>query len=133
MRWPRGRSPRGCPRQPEDNRFAAATEDHPLEYIDFAGEIPAGQYGAGKMSIWDRGTYECLKWEPRKIEVALHGERIDARYALFPIAKGEQPGEWMIHRMDPAGRSNRAADAPADRADARPHGVAATRRWRVGI
>jgi bifunctional non-homologous end joining protein LigD len=53
------------------------------------------------MKIWDRGTYECLKWEPRKVEVALHGERVDARYALFPIAQGEQPKDWMIHRMDP--------------------------------
>ena len=39
------------------------------------------------MTIWDRGTYECLKWEPRKVEVALHGERLDARYALFAIGE----------------------------------------------
>ncbi len=65
-----------------------ATEDHPLEYLDFDGEIPKGQYGAGTITIWDRGTYDCLKWEPRKIEVALHGERLDARYALFPIDSG---------------------------------------------
>jgi bifunctional non-homologous end joining protein LigD len=93
--------PKGLPETPKDNRFAAATEDHPLEYLDFEGEIPKGQYGAGTMKIWDRGTYECLKWEPRKVEVALHGERLDARYALFPIAAGEHPKEWMIHRMDP--------------------------------
>ncbi len=82
------------------------TEDHPLEYVDFHGEIPKGQYGAGTMKIWDHGTYDVLKWEPRKIEVALHGERVDARYALFPISspptEGERPKEWMIHRMDPA-------------------------------
>jgi bifunctional non-homologous end joining protein LigD len=93
--------PNGIPLDPGENRFAAATEDHPLEYLEFAGEIPKGEYGAGKISIWDRGTYETLKWEPRKIEVALHGERLDARYALFPIASGERPKEWMIHRMDP--------------------------------
>jgi bifunctional non-homologous end joining protein LigD len=93
--------PKGLPETPKDNRFAAATEDHPLEYLDFEGEIPKRQYGAGTMRIWDRGTYECLKWEPRKVEVALHGQRMDARYALFPIAAGEQPKEWMIHRMDP--------------------------------
>jgi bifunctional non-homologous end joining protein LigD len=93
--------PKGLPEAPKDNRFAARTEDHPLEYLDFAGEIPKGQYGAGTMTIWDRGTYECLKWEPRKVEVALHGERVDARYALFPIAAGEHAKEWMIHRMDP--------------------------------
>ena len=93
--------PKGLPEAPKDNRFAAATEDHPLEYLDFHGEIPKGQYGAGAMTIWDSGTYECLKWEPRKVEVALHGERLDARYALFPIDKDAQPKDWMIHRMDP--------------------------------
>jgi bifunctional non-homologous end joining protein LigD len=98
--------PKGIPEEPKENRFAARTEDHPLEYLDFHGEIPKGQYGAGKMTIWDRGTYELLKWERRKIEVALHGERLDARYALFAISSplpGEegQPKEWMIHRMDP--------------------------------
>ncbi len=93
--------PKGLPEAPKDNRFAAATEDHPLEYLDFEGEIPAGQYGAGKIAIWEHGTYEVLKWEPRKIEVALHGERLDARYALFPIGKEDSPGDWMIHRMDP--------------------------------
>ncbi len=93
--------PKGLPEAPKDNRFAAATEDHPLEYLDFHGEIPKGQYGAGAMTIWDSGTYECLKWEPRKVEVALHGERVNARYALFPIDKDERPKDWMIHRMDP--------------------------------
>ncbi len=93
--------PKGLPPAPKENHLAVWTEDHPLEYVDFHGEIPKGQYGAGTMTIWDRGTYEVLKWEPRKIEVALHGERVDARYALFPIAQGDNPKEWMIHRMDP--------------------------------
>jgi bifunctional non-homologous end joining protein LigD len=93
--------PKGLPETPDDNRFAAATEDHPLEYLDFQGEIPVGQYGAGKIAIWDRGTYDTLKWEPRKIEVALHGERLNARYALFPIDRQDPPSDWMIHRMDP--------------------------------
>jgi bifunctional non-homologous end joining protein LigD len=93
--------PKGLPETPKDNRLAVWTEEHPLEYLDFQGEIPSGQYGAGTISIWDRGTYEALKWEPRKIEVALHGERLEARYALFPISKEEEPKDWMIHRMDP--------------------------------
>jgi bifunctional non-homologous end joining protein LigD len=93
--------PKGLPNAPKENHLAVWTEDHPLEYVDFHGEIPKGQYGAGTMKIWDRGTYETLKWEPRKIEVALHGERVDARYALFPISSDEAPKEWMIHRMDP--------------------------------
>jgi bifunctional non-homologous end joining protein LigD len=99
--------PKGLPEAPNENHFAAATEDHPLEYLDFDGEIPKGEYGAGTMKIWDRGTYECLKWEPRKVEVALHGERLDARYALFAIADGEEPKDWMIHRMDPPADAQR--------------------------
>jgi bifunctional non-homologous end joining protein LigD len=99
--------PKGLPEAPKDNRFAAHTEDHPLEYLDFDGEIPKGQYGAGKMVVWDRGTYECLKWEPRKVEVALHGERLNARYALFPIDKDGEPKNWMIHRMDPPADADR--------------------------
>jgi bifunctional non-homologous end joining protein LigD len=104
--------PKGLPQAPNENHFAAATEDHPLEYLDFDGEIPKGEYGAGTMRIWDRGTYETLKWEPRKVEVALHGERVDARYALFAIADGDrskigQPKDWMIHRMDPPADAQR--------------------------
>jgi bifunctional non-homologous end joining protein LigD len=94
--------PKGMPEEPGENRFAAHTEDHPIEYLDFHGEIPKGNYGAGTMTIWDQGTYETLKWEPRKVEVLLHGERLHARYALFPIDKEEPPKDWMIHRMDPA-------------------------------
>jgi bifunctional non-homologous end joining protein LigD len=93
--------PNGLPTEPGENRLAVHTEDHPLEYLDFHGEIPEGNYGAGTMTIWDQGTYEELKWEPRKIEVMLHGERVQGRYALFPIEKGDNPKDWMIHRMDP--------------------------------
>jgi bifunctional non-homologous end joining protein LigD len=93
--------PNGLPEEPKDNRLAVHTEDHPLEYLEFEGEIPKGSYGAGNMRVWDRGTYDVLKWEPRKIEVVLHGERVQGRYALFPIDKDEKPKNWMIHRMDP--------------------------------
>ena len=88
------------------------TEDHPLEYLEFEGEIPKGQYGAGTMRVWDRGTYEVLKWERRKIEVLLHGERVQGRYALFPIDKDEDPKNWMIHRMDPPADEAAASAMP---------------------
>ena len=73
-------------------------EDHPLEYLDFEGEIPEGNYGAGTMRIWDTGTYEAEKWEPKKVIVTFHGERLQGRYALFQTRSEK---DWMIHRMDP--------------------------------
>lgn len=88
--------PRYFPNSSGDNRLAVRTEDHPVEYLDFEGEIPKGSYGAGKMRIHDRGTYDLLLWEPKKVEVELHGERLTGRWALFPITDGK---EWMIHRM----------------------------------
>jgi bifunctional non-homologous end joining protein LigD len=91
--------PNGLPWAPKDNRKAVHTEDHPLEYLEFHGEIPKGNYGAGTMTIWDQGRYDVLKWEPEKVEVDLHGERVSGRYALFRT--GPDPKDWMIHRMDP--------------------------------
>ena len=94
--------PNGIPADPAENRLAVRTEDHPLEYLEFEGEIPKGQYGAGTMRIWDRGTYELHKWEERKVEVTFHGERLRGRYGLFPIGRDAgSRNDWMIHRMDP--------------------------------
>ena len=97
--------PNGIPPDPADNRLAVHTEDHPLRYLEFAGEIPRGEYGAGTMSIWDAGTYETHKWEDAKVEVTFHGERLTGRYGLFPIGRRADGGgsdeDWMIHRMDP--------------------------------
>jgi bifunctional non-homologous end joining protein LigD len=96
--------PNGIPEDPKDNRLAVHTEDHPLEYLEFEGDIPKGSYGAGTMRIWDRGTYEEHKFDDDKVEITFHGERLNGRYGLFPLKKrkGEPPGkDWMIHRMDP--------------------------------
>src|SRR4029077_17557702 len=80
------------------NHLAIHVEDHPLDYINFAGDIPAGEYGGGQVSIWDRGTYETYKWSDREVMVTLNGERVQGRYVLFKT-NGKN---WMIHRMDPA-------------------------------
>ena len=90
------------PRRRSDNRMAVHTEDHPLEYLDFHGEIPKGSYGAGTMTIWDRGTYEMLEVGAAQGRGrASTASALDARYALFPIGKDAAPKDWMIHRMDP--------------------------------
>ena len=91
--------PNGIPDDPEQNRKAVHTEDHPLEYLEFEGEIPKGEYGAGTMRIWDRGTYELEKWEAGKVMVRFEGERVRGRYALFRAGKDEK--DWLIHRIDP--------------------------------
>jgi bifunctional non-homologous end joining protein LigD len=90
--------PNGIPQTPKENRLAVHVEDHPLDYIDFEGEIPEGNYGAGTVRIWDTGTYEAEKWEPKKIIVTFHGESLEGRYALFQTRSAK---DWMIHRMDP--------------------------------
>jgi bifunctional non-homologous end joining protein LigD len=89
--------PKGVPADPKKNHLAVHVEDHPISYIDFAGEIPAGNYGAGQVSIWDSGTYDIEKFSDREVMVVLHGKRLQGRYVLFRT-NGEN---WMIHRMDP--------------------------------
>jgi len=89
--------PKGVPADPKRNHLAVHTEDHPLEYLTFAGEIPRGEYGGGSMSVWDTGTYETHKFDEREVMVTFHGERVQGKYVLFRT-RGNQ---WMIHRMDP--------------------------------
>ncbi len=95
--------PNGIPMSPRENRKAVHVEDHPLDYIDFEGVIPEG-YGAGTVKLWDSGTYELEKWEPQKVIVTFHGNRLTGRYALFEAGSTK---DWMIHRMDPAADSER--------------------------
>src|SRR3984957_9324534 len=95
--------PNGIPPTPKENRLAVRTEDHPLQYLDFHGEIPKGEYGAGTMTIWDTGTYETHKFDADKVEVTFHGERLNGRYGLFPIGKRAQgqghENDWLSHRL----------------------------------
>ncbi len=86
--------PKGIPDDPDRNHLAVHTEDHPLAYASFAGEIPRGEYGAGTVTIWDGGRYELVKWEPGEVKVVLHGRRLSGGYVLFRTG-GDN---WMIHR-----------------------------------
>jgi len=86
--------PKGVPDDPGVNHLAVHTEDHPLEYASFSGEIPRGEYGAGTVTIWDHGTYETVKWDRREVKVILHGTRLTGGYALFRTGDDS----WMIHR-----------------------------------
>jgi bifunctional non-homologous end joining protein LigD len=96
--------PKGIPPDPRRNNLAVRTEDHPLEYLDFHGDIPKGEYGAGTMKIWDRGTFETHKWREDEVMITFHGERVRGRYVLFRT----DGKNWMIHRMDPPEDPDRA-------------------------
>jgi bifunctional non-homologous end joining protein LigD len=87
--------PKNLPDTPSVNHLAVHTEDHPLEYGAFEGNIPKGEYGAGKVVIWDAGTYEAEKFLDDEVIVNLHGNRISGRYALIQT-NGDQ---WLAHRM----------------------------------
>jgi bifunctional non-homologous end joining protein LigD len=97
--------PRGPSMNPADKRLAVRTEDHPLEYADFEGVIPAGQYGAGRVEIWDRGTYEPAEDVPMaqqvergKVVVVLKGKKLRGRFALVRAKLGgaSKRENWLL-------------------------------------
>jgi bifunctional non-homologous end joining protein LigD len=87
--------PKNLPDTTAVNHLAVHTEDHPLEYLRFHGTIPHGEYGAGKMVVWDTGTYETEKFNDDEVIVTLHGKKIDGRYALIQT----DGKNWLAHRM----------------------------------
>ena len=93
--------PKGIPLAAGERHLAVHVEDHPLEYATFEGEIPAGEYGAGTVEIWDRGTYEVLE-EKRNggLTVRLRGERLDGVWTLIPAHLDGDPKNWLLIRKD---------------------------------
>src|SRR3954469_8122063 len=91
--------PKGVPLEPGARALAVHVEDHPLSYGAFEGEIPKGQYGAGTVEIWDRGTYELLE-EKRDggLKVRLHGERLEGVWTLVPAHLDGKEENWLLIR-----------------------------------
>ena len=89
--------PKGVPETAGEKHLAVAVEDHPLEYGSFEGEIPKGEYGAGTVTIWDHGTYETKHWDEKKIEVRLHGSRLDGMYVLVKFGRAGK-NDWLLFR-----------------------------------
>jgi bifunctional non-homologous end joining protein LigD len=89
--------PKGVPLEPGQRHLAVHVEDHPLEYATFAGEIPAGNYGAGTVEIWDHGTYELVE-EKRDggLTVRLEGDRLRGVWTLVPAHLDGDPKNWLI-------------------------------------
>jgi DNA ligase D-like protein (predicted 3'-phosphoesterase) len=89
--------PKEPPAKPGVKRLAVQVEDHDLEYADFEGEIPKGEYGAGKVEIWDKGTYSLIDRKSKKIVFELHGERLKGKYTLIQF--GKEKKNWLFFRM----------------------------------
>lgn len=113
--------PKGVPTEAGRNHLAVQTEDHPIEYATFSGDIPAAEYGGGHVDIWDSGEYRLEKWrEGKEIIVTLDSAQRGARrYALIHTGgSGARENQWLIHLMKPAGDatlSSRGTDAAARR------------------
>jgi bifunctional non-homologous end joining protein LigD len=91
--------PKGVPLEPGEQHLAVHVEDHPLEYGSFEGEIPQGNYGAGTVEIWDRGTYELVEEKPDGgLTVRLHGERLEGTWTLVPAHLSGDEKNWLILR-----------------------------------
>ena len=91
--------PKGIPLEPGARALAVHVEDHPLEYATFEGEIPKGEYGAGSVEIWDRGTYELV--EEKKdggLTVRLHGDRLEGTWTLVPAHLDGKEQNWLMLR-----------------------------------
>jgi bifunctional non-homologous end joining protein LigD len=104
--------PKGPSTDPARKRLAVQVEDHPLAYATFTGTIPAGQYGAGTVTIWDQGTYDNLLAdkpvpqtvtegiEAGRLEVALHGKKLRGQFALIRMrGKGRGKEHWLLMKM----------------------------------
>ena len=94
--------PKGLPESPDQNHLAVHTEDHPLEYASFEGEIPQGEYGGGRMTIWDKGRYDVEKWTDTEVKFILHGAKATGGFVLFQT----KDRNWMIHRHGPSTRAD---------------------------
>jgi bifunctional non-homologous end joining protein LigD len=106
--------PKGIPLEPGRRSLAVHVEDHPLGYASFEGEIPKGEYGAGTVEIWDRGTYELVEEKPDGgLTVRLHGERLEGLWTLVPARLDGDPRNWLLIRKRDDGHSR--ASAPAAR------------------
>ena len=110
--------PKGPSTDPRDKRLAVPTEDHPLDYGDYEGVIPEGEYGAGAVIVWDRGTYRNLTEDDGgevpvsealaggHLKIWLEGEKVRGGYAVTRIGKGKDL-RWLLVKMDDEGADAR--------------------------
>jgi bifunctional non-homologous end joining protein LigD len=87
--------PKGVPEKKLVKRLAVQVQDHDLDYIDFEGEIAEGKYGAGKVRIWDSGTYTLESESPKTTVIELQGERLTGRYSLVHL----KDKQWLLIKL----------------------------------
>lgn len=111
--------PKGPSLDPSEKRLAINVEDHPLEYADFEGIIPEGQYGAGKVIVWDRGVYQCIGSETNPIrafhrgalDLVLLGEKLKGLFLLVKLKK--ESNQWLFFKKNDE-YANPALDVTAE-------------------
>lgn len=95
--------PKEPTREPGIRRLAVRTEDHPLDYAFFEGEIPAGEYGAGTVRVWDRGQHRFLEYRPgEEIIFQIEGEKLRGTYCLIKMKKSEK--DWLFFKKSSAAK-----------------------------
>jgi len=99
--------PKGPSMDAKIKRLAMQTENHPLEYANFEGIIPKGEYGGGTVMVWDKGSYKNLKspgssiwkdWEKGRVEIWLEGKKISGGFAIIRM-KGDDSKEWLLIKL----------------------------------
>ncbi|MGB7394652.1 MAG: DNA ligase D [Pricia sp.] len=98
--------PKGPSMNPSDKRLAVRTEDHPIKYLHFEGNIPKGNYGAGDMAIWDSGIFGTdasateldivQQLEEGNLKLVFHGQKIQGRFALVRTGKKSEKEQWLL-------------------------------------
>ncbi len=92
--------PKEPPKTKGIKRLAVQVEDHPIEYAKFQGTIPEGNYGAGKVEIWDSGTYELIEKDSKKIEFKLNGKKMKGNFVLVKTKYGAKPEKsWLLFKV----------------------------------
>lgn len=127
--------PKGPSTDPRDKQLAVATDDHPIDYADFEGVIPGGEYGSGTVLIWDRGTYRNLKFDANNqpigmsqayadghLTVWLEGEKLRGGYALTHFRREAGKAQWLLVKMN-----DHAADARRNPVSTEPASVTSGR------
>ena len=89
--------PKQPPEKVGEKRLAVSVPDHPIEYALFEGEIPKGNYGAGKVKIWDRGTFETIESGKKKMIVNIKGKKLKGKYCLLHFKSKEK--SWLFFKM----------------------------------